>query len=199
MDNNLPTTITSFRPSKEFGGVLIHFEHKTRADISPDDLTALKKFLKVEQNQTNLYKQRPTADLAIYIQRLYALGNHSTGITVLQTEMKTSKTPLSRLQLILAETASQEIIGFSFVCIKDQEANPADKVTFTYLGIGWDYTHKGIAAELLRERFDDLRTIGIHTYKTRVWKDSRDLYTKLGIQIEQFDPKDKQNVRVTFA
>lgn len=184
---------------KNIAGFLIQFEHKSREDMSPDDFAELNKFLSVERNKMDEYKRSPNADMAIYIQRLYALGNHATGITVLRGEMKTSKTPLSRLQLILAKNTAREIIGFSFVSINDQEPNPEDKVTFTYLGVGWDYTHVGIATELLKERFDDLRTAGIDTYKTRVWKDSRDLYTKLGIQIEQFDPKDKQNVRVTFA
>ncbi len=183
---------------KEFGGIQIHFEHKTQNTIASDDLAALKNFLDVERDQISQYKQLPLFKPDIYSQRLYALGNHATAVRELRENLTSADIAGEDIQLILAKNPYENIVGFSYVSIDKQIPDAKDQITFTYLGVGWEYTNKGIGTELLLQRFDDLRHVGIPSYKTRVWKATLDLNTKLGLQIEHYDPKDYKKIRVTF-
>lgn len=90
----------------------------------------------------------------------------------------------SPLQVVFAENANGDIIGYSIVIFDPGATDPTKRVANTYIGVESAHQRQGIGLQLLQTRHAALQRMGIRSYETTAREVVRKLYDKLGVSYQ---------------
>lgn len=179
----------------EFTKKTVEIESKGIKQITPEDTAALAKFA---DQATDEYinatpEMKEETGTTAYV--------HAQAAAILRNALRDK----THLILSMVKDENNDLRGYSLVTVDQMNENPDNRVLTEFLGVRSSDRGEGIATELLRERIEKLKEVGIRGYTSISRSDAVRVYDRLGVKYEVLPlpsnanfAKDATRIKVQF-